>query len=79
MTTTEKVTNAVSERTGRKPSEILPDTDVRGELGMDSLDAVELMMELEDEFGISIPSEKSAELKTVTEIAELIDSLKAAQ
>jgi acyl carrier protein len=75
MTTIEKVINAVAERASRETSEITPETDVREDLGMDSLDAVELIMELEDEFGISIPSEKSGELKTVAEIAALVDSL----
>jgi acyl carrier protein len=75
MTTLERVINAVAERASRDASEITPNTDVREDLGMDSLDAVELIMELEDEFGISIPSEKSGELKTVGEIAALVTSL----
>ncbi|MDR0905007.1 MAG: acyl carrier protein [Oscillospiraceae bacterium] len=75
MTTIEIVTRAVAVRTSREASEITPDTDVREDLGMDSLDAVELIMELEDEFAVSIPSEQSADLKTVGEIAALIDRL----
>ena len=76
MTTFEIVARAVATRTGRAAEEIKPETDVREDLGMDSLDAVELIMELEDELGITIPSDKSAELKTVAEIAALIDSIK---
>ncbi|MDR1065106.1 MAG: acyl carrier protein [Oscillospiraceae bacterium] len=75
MTTLEKVTKAVADRTGREVSEITAETDVREDLGMDSLDAVELLMELEEEFGITLPSEKTADLKTVGEIAALIDAL----
>ncbi|MDR0838115.1 MAG: acyl carrier protein [Oscillospiraceae bacterium] len=71
----ETVTRAVAVRTGRDASEITPETDVREDLGMDSLDAVELIMELEDEFNVAIPSEKSADLKTVGEIAALVGSL----
>ncbi|MDR1330414.1 MAG: acyl carrier protein [Oscillospiraceae bacterium] len=75
MTTLEKVAKAVADRTGREVSEITAETDVREDLGMDSLDAVELLMELEEEFGITLPSEKTADLKTVGEIAALIDAL----
>ncbi len=75
MTTSEIVLKAVAERTGRELSEITPQTDVREDLGMDSLDAVELIMELEEELGISMPSDKTAELKTVGEIVALAESL----
>jgi len=75
MSVFEIVAKAVADRTGREVEELTPDTDVREDLGMDSLDAVELIMELEDELGVSIPSEKSADLKTIKEIVELIESL----
>jgi len=76
MSTFEIVVKAVATRTGRALEEITAETDVREDLGMDSLDAVELIMELEDELGITIPSEKSADLKTVGQIIELIDSIR---
>jgi acyl carrier protein len=75
MTTIETVIRAVAVRTSREVSELTAETDVREDLGMDSLDAVELIMDLEDEFGVSIPAEQSADLKTVGEIAALVDSL----
>lgn len=75
MTTFEIVAKAVADRVGRDVSEITAETDVREDLGMDSLDAVELIMELEEELGISMPSDKTADLKTVGEIADLAASL----
>lgn len=76
MTTFEIVAKAVSARTSSDLAALKPETDVREDLGMDSLDAVELIMELEDEFGITIPSENSADLKTIAEIVALIDGIK---
>jgi acyl carrier protein len=75
MTTFERVAKAAADRTGRDISEITADTDVREDLGMDSLDAVELLMELEEELGVTLPSEKTADLKTIGEIVALADSL----
>ena len=76
MTTFEIVAKAVAARTSSDIAALSPETDVREDLGMDSLDAVELIMELEDEFGITIPSENSADLKTIGEIVALVDGLK---
>ncbi|MDR2615275.1 MAG: acyl carrier protein [Oscillospiraceae bacterium] len=78
MTTFEKVAKAVADRTGRDISELASETDVRDDLGMDSLDAVELLMELEEEFGISLPSEQTADVKTIGEIAALVDRIAGA-
>ena len=45
------------------------------DLGADSLDAVELCMTLEEEFDITIPEDKIAELKTVKDIVDYVESL----
>ena len=75
MSTFDKVVSAIASRVGIDASEIKAETTVREDLGMDSLDAVELIMELEEELGISMPSDKTAELETVGEIVALADSL----
>ncbi len=75
MTTFEIVVKAIADRVGLDVSAITAETDVREDLGMDSLDAVELIMELEEELGISMPADKTADLKTVGEIAALAESL----
>ena len=75
MTTFETVAKVIADRVGCDVSEITAETNVRDDLGMDSLDAVELIMELEEELGITMPSDKTADLKTVGEIVALADSL----
>ncbi|MDR3277373.1 MAG: acyl carrier protein [Oscillospiraceae bacterium] len=79
MTTFEIVAKLVANAVGRAPEEITPETELQGDLDMDSLDAVELIMSLEEELGISIPSEATQELKTVAQIAALADSLRGQQ
>ena len=44
------------------------------DLGADSLDVVEMLMTLEEEFGISIPDEETVNMKTVAEIIKVIES-----
>ncbi len=44
------------------------------DLGADSLDIVEMLMTLEEEFGISIPDEETTNMKTVAEIVKVIES-----
>lgn len=46
------------------------------DLGADSLDMVEMVMELENEFGITVPDEKTQELKTVADIVKFVDENK---
>jgi len=57
------------------PEKITPETDVMNDLGADSLDLVELIMTLEDEYGVSVTDESVYEHKTVGEIVDFIESL----
>ena len=57
------------------PEKITRDTDIMNDLGADSLDFVELIMMLEDEYGISVTDESIYEHKTVGDIADFIESL----
>ena len=57
------------------PEKITRDTDVMRDLGADSLDLVELIMTLEDEYDVSVTDESVYEHKTVGEIADFIESL----
>ena len=52
-------------------------SSLRDDLGADSLDSVELIMSLEDEFGVEIEPSQTENLKTVGEIVAFVDSLKA--
>ena len=48
------------------------ETDIQDDLGADSLDVVEMLMSIEDEFEIEIPDEKIESLKTVGQVVEYI-------
>jgi acyl carrier protein len=54
---------------------ITPGTSIADDLGADSLDAVELIIALEDELGIAIEADDADLLKTVGDVAELVDRL----
>lgn len=61
----QKVIAIVSEQLSVDKAEISRETSFVGDLGADSLDTVELVMELEDEFDMNIPDEEAEKLQTV--------------
>ena len=61
----EKVIAIVSEQLSVDKAEISKETSFVNDLGADSLDTVELVMELEDEFDMNIPDEEAEKLQTV--------------
>ncbi len=68
----EKVVAIVSEQLSVDKSEISRETSFVNDLGADSLDTVELVMELEDEFNMNIPDEEAEKLQTVGATIEFI-------
>ena len=56
---------------------ITPEASISEDLGIDSLDAVELVMALEEEFSIKIPDEELAKMKTVQDIMDCVEKFKA--
>ncbi len=72
----EKVTQIVSEQLSVDKSEIARETSFVNDLNADSLDTVELVMELEDEFDLTIPDEDAEKLKTVGEAIDYIQAQK---
>ena len=69
-----KVIEIVSEQMGVDKSEITRETHFINDLNADSLDTVELVMEFEDEFEISIPDEDAEKIQTVGNAIEYISS-----
>lgn len=61
----ERVKDIIVDKLGVSPSEVKPEATFQQDLGADSLDTVELIMEFEKEFGITIPDEKSESIQTV--------------
>ncbi len=70
----EKVKVILAEQFDVDESEILPETDIQQDLGADSLDVVDLLMSLEDEFEVEIPDEEIENIKTVGEIVAYIEA-----
>lgn len=68
----EKVIKIVSEQMGVEKSEITMDTSFVNDLNADSLDTVELVMEFEDQFELSIPDEEAEKIQTVGQAVEHI-------
>ena len=72
MDVPEKVKNIIAEQLGVKPEEVTPEAKFIDDLGADSLDTVELVMALEEEFGIEIPDEEAEKLVTVGDAVKYI-------
>ena len=70
----EKVKAALAEELNVEPEKITPEADVVVDLGADSLDVVQLIMRLEDEFGMQIPDEDMASFKTVDSIVKYLEA-----
>jgi acyl carrier protein len=74
MTLQEKVFELISEQFGMELADIRVDQDIYTDIGADSLDAVELVMALEEEFGLEIPDEEIEKCRTVQDIITFLES-----
>lgn len=70
-----RVTRVVSEQLGVEESAVTPDKNLFTDLGADSLDAIELSMEVEDEFGIEVPDDVFESFTTVQSVISYLESL----
>jgi acyl carrier protein len=61
----EKVKGIIVEKLGVDASEVTPEASFTNDLGADSLDTVELIMEFEKEFNVSIPDDQAENIQTV--------------
>ncbi len=69
-----KVQKIVAEQLGVDESEVTPQASFANDLGADSLDTVELVMALEEEFDVEIPDEAAEEIATVQSAVDYINS-----
>ena len=72
----EKVKEIIVEELGVDAEEVTLEANLSDDLGADSLDAVELIMALEDEFDLKISDDAAQEFKTVKQIVDFIESAK---
>jgi acyl carrier protein len=70
----ERVTKIIVDRLGVDESEVKPESNFKEDLGADSLDVVELVMELEDEFDMEISDEDAEKISTVGDAVNYIES-----
>jgi acyl carrier protein len=70
----DRVKKIVCDQMGTTPDKVNRETSFINDLGADSLDTVELVMEFEDEFEISIPDEDAEKIQTVGNAIEYIES-----
>jgi acyl carrier protein len=69
-----KINQVIVEKLGVKEEQIKNDSDFVDDLGADSLDRVELVMALEDEFDIEIPDEDAEKLNKVSDVIEYVQA-----
>lgn len=73
MAVDEKVKAIIAEQLGVKQEEVTPTASFIDDLGADSLDTVELVMALEEEFGVEIPDEDAEKITTVGDAIKYIE------
>ncbi len=72
----EKLKTIVSEQLEIDAESITADTRLNEDLNADSLDVVEILMALEDEFGVEIPDEETEKMKTIGDVVDYIQNNK---
>lgn len=73
-----KIQEITADRLGVDEGDVTPDASFREDLEADSLDLVELIMELEEQFGLEIPDEEVEKITTVEEAVDYVDQHQAA-
>jgi acyl carrier protein len=69
----QRVKDIIVEQLGVKPDQVTPEAKFIEDLGADSLDTVELVMALEEEFGNEIPDEQAEKLQSVGDVIKFVE------
>ncbi len=69
----QRVKDIIVEQLGVKPEQVVPSAKFIEDLGADSLDTVELVMALEEEFGIEVPDEQAEKLQSVGDVLKYVE------
>ena len=72
----EKIQEIIAQQLDADPSDITMDTNLTKDLEADSLDAVEIIMAIEDEYGIEIPDEEAENIQTVQDLVRFVEENK---
>ncbi len=76
MTVFEQLQAIIADQLELDAETITPDSNILDDLGADSLDVVDLIMSVEDEFGIEVPDEALENIRTVEEMVKYIEDHK---
>ena len=77
MDTFEKIRALLAEQLDLDPAKITMESDIMNDFEADSLDIVDMVMTLEDEFGIEVPDDAIENLRTVGDVVNFVDSHQA--
>ena len=69
----QRIKDIIVEQLGVKPDQVTPEAKFIEDLGADSLDTVELIMALEEEFGIEVPDEQAEKLQSVGDVIKYVE------
>jgi acyl carrier protein len=69
---TKKVTSIIVEQLSVEESALVPEANLLDDLGADSLDVVELVMAIEEEFGIEIPDDDVENIRTIKDVVDYV-------
>ena len=69
----QRVKDIIVEQLGVKPDQVVPSAKFIEDLGADSLDTVELVMALEEEFGIEVPDDQAEKLQSVGDVMKYVE------
>ena len=72
----DKIKDIIIEQLQVEESEVNMDTNLMKDLSADSLDAVEIIMAIEDEYGIEIPDEEAEKMQTVGDLVRYVEENK---
>ena len=76
MITSEKIKELIAKQLNKPVSEITDEKEIVKDLGADSLDVMEMLMNLEEEFNITVPEDDAMGIKTVGDIVKRIENIK---
>lgn len=76
METKERIINLLADRLGINELEINEKSDFIADLGVDSLDMIEIVMDIEKEFGLKVKDEEIPEIKTVGDLVDKVEEMR---
>jgi acyl carrier protein len=70
----EKIIEIIAKKMDKPKEDIKPEMTFVGDLGADSLDTVEIMMEIEDQFNLNIPEEEAEKIETIADAIKYVEA-----